>query len=100
MLLGGSGGGGGARKDRTMEDVELSEEGAYKELARAILRFGEVYERIESSKQEHMMELEKQRMEFTKELEFQRMNMFMEAQLELEKMKRRKNYGPSSGKKL
>lgn len=100
LLLGGNGGSGGARKDRRMEDVELSEEGAYKELARAILRFGEVYERIESSKQEHMMELEKQRMEFTKELEFQRMNMFMEAQLELEKMKRRKNYGPGSGKKL
>ncbi|XP_058182794.1 trihelix transcription factor ENAP2 [Rhododendron vialii] len=91
---------GGDRRERRVEDADLSEDGAYKELARAILRFGEVYERIESSKQEQMMELEKQRMEFTKELEFQRMNMFMEAQLELEKVKRAKNYAPGSGKKL
>ncbi|KAM7526544.1 hypothetical protein LguiA_016446 [Lonicera macranthoides] len=35
-----------------------------------------------------MMELEKQGMEFTKDLEFQRMNMFMDAQLQLEKMNR------------
>ncbi|KAI3757831.1 hypothetical protein L6452_05374 [Arctium lappa] len=63
---------------------------AYKELARAIVRFGEVYERMENSKQEEMMKLEKQRMEFTRELEFQRLNMFMETQLELEKMKKKK----------
>ncbi|KAA8534043.1 hypothetical protein F0562_031560 [Nyssa sinensis] len=78
----------------------VTEESAYKELARAILRFGEIYERIESSKQQQMMELEKQRMEFTKDLEFQRMNMFMEAQVELEKMKRPTKYAPSAGKKL
>lgn len=74
-----------------MESLDFAEETtAYKELARAILRFGEVYERIENSKQEEMMKLEKQRMEFTKEVEFQRLNMFMEAQLELEKMKKKK----------
>ncbi|KAI3783493.1 hypothetical protein L1987_42577 [Smallanthus sonchifolius] len=63
---------------------------AYKELARAIVRFGEVYERMENSKQEEMLKLEKQRMEFTREVEFQRLNMFMETQVELEKMKRKK----------
>ena len=106
---GGGGGGGnddddddlllngcGVRKHR-FEGVEFSDETAYKELARAILRFGEVYERIESSKQQQMMELEKQRMEFTKDLEFQRMNMFMEAQVELEKMKLPTKYAPGSG---
>ncbi|XP_078445518.1 trihelix transcription factor ENAP2-like isoform X2 [Wolffia australiana] len=64
--------------------------GAFGELAKAILKFGEVYEKVESSKQQQMIELERQRMEFSKEIEFQRMQMFMEAQLELEKMKRPK----------
>ena len=83
------------RKNR-VESVDFSDGAACKELARAILKFGEIYERIESSKQQQMMELEKQRMEFTKDLEFQRMNMFMDAQLEIEKSKRAK-YSPSSG---
>ncbi|KAI3764611.1 hypothetical protein L2E82_14622 [Cichorium intybus] len=59
-------------------------------MARATLRFGDVYERIENSKQEEMIKLDKQRMEFTKEVEFQRLNMFMETQLELDKMKKKK----------
>lgn len=79
--------------------VELLEEDmtAYKELSRAILRFGEIYERIESAKQEQMMELEKQRLEFTKEMEFQRLNMFIEAQLQIEKMNRSERNMSSSG---
>ncbi|KAL5568817.1 hypothetical protein UlMin_025392 [Ulmus minor] len=85
------------RKHR-MEAVDFSDEAACRELARAILKFGEIYERIESSKQQQMMELERQRMEFTKDLEFQRLNMFMDAQLEMEKMKRAK-YNSASGKK-
>ncbi|KAI4306476.1 hypothetical protein L6164_029750 [Bauhinia variegata] len=79
------------------ETVDFSEGAAFRELARAILKFGEIYERIESSKQQQMMELEKQRMEFTKDLEFQRMNMLMDTQLELERMKRPK-YGNTSEK--
>uniref|UniRef100_A0A803P1A7 Myb/SANT-like DNA-binding domain-containing protein n=1 Tax=Cannabis sativa TaxID=3483 RepID=A0A803P1A7_CANSA len=80
-----------------MEAVDLSDGSACRELARAILKFGEIYERIESSKQQKMMELEKQRMEFAMDLESQRLNMFMDAQLELGKMKRAK-YAPGSGK--
>ncbi|XP_024177368.1 trihelix transcription factor ASIL2 [Rosa chinensis] len=81
--------------------VGLAGGAACRELARAILKFGEIYERMESSKQEQMVELEKQRMAFTKELEVQRLNMFMDAQLELEKMKKRPKYSKhSSGKKL
>ncbi|KAM7499392.1 hypothetical protein LguiA_023806 [Lonicera macranthoides] len=96
VLFGGSHDAGGMRKNR----VEFSEEEeAYKELARAVLRFGEIYERIENSKQKQMMELEKQRMEFTKDLEFQRMNMFMDAQLQLEKMNRPTKGAPGAGKK-
>ncbi|KAI3705662.1 hypothetical protein L1987_75901 [Smallanthus sonchifolius] len=74
-----------------MESVDCGDgTTAYKDLARAIVRFGEVYERMENSKQEEMLKLEKQRMEFTREVEFQRLNMFMETQVELEKMKRKK----------
>ncbi|KAM7490313.1 hypothetical protein LguiA_033234 [Lonicera macranthoides] len=73
------------RKNR----VEFSdEEKAFKELARAALGFVEIYERIENSKHKQMMELDKQRMEFTKNLKFQMMNMFMDAQLQLERMNR------------
>lgn len=63
---------------------------AVRELARAILRFGEVYERVEAEKQRQMMDLEKERMEFTKGLEFQRMQIFVDCQLQLEKSKRAK----------
>ncbi|KAJ8647612.1 hypothetical protein MRB53_000635 [Persea americana] len=87
----------GARKHRRKGDLDPR---TVRELARAIVRFGEIYERIESSKQQQMLELERQRMEFTKELEFQRMQMFMEAQLELEKIKRSKYNSGTSGKKL
>lgn len=83
------------RKEHRVEDVGLSDGAACRELARAILKFGEIYERIESSKQQQMMELEKQRMEFTKDLEFQRMNMLVDAQLEMEKSKRQKQLIPS-----
>lgn len=86
------------RKEHRVEDVGLSDGAACRELARAILKFGEIYERIESSKQQQMMELEKQRMEFTKDLEFQRMNMLVDAQLEMEKSKRQKHLN-RSGKK-
>ncbi|XWS56762.1 hypothetical protein CRYUN_Cryun09bG0113200 [Craigia yunnanensis] len=86
------------RKEYRVEDVGLSDGAAYRELARAILKFGEIYERIESSKQQQMMELEKQRLEFTKDLEFQRMNMLVDAQLEMEKSKRQKHL-TRSGKK-
>ncbi|XVE69457.1 hypothetical protein DITRI_Ditri09bG0153600 [Diplodiscus trichospermus] len=86
------------RKEHRVADVGLSDGAACRELARAILKFGEIYERIESSKQQQMMELEKQRMEFTKDLELQRMNMLVDAQLEMEKWKRKKHLN-GSGKK-
>ncbi|GKV28264.1 hypothetical protein SLEP1_g37343 [Rubroshorea leprosula] len=78
------------KKAHRVEDVELSDGAACRELARAILKFGEIYERVESSKQQQMMELERQRLEFAKDFEFQRMNMFVDAQLEMEKLKRQK----------
>ncbi|CAA6675441.1 unnamed protein product [Spirodela intermedia] len=88
------GGGGGNRASGGSGGVGM--DGAFGELAKAIVKFGEIYERVENSKQQQMLELERQRMEFAKELEFQRMQMFMEAQLELEKMKRPK-YSSGAG---
>lgn len=57
-----------------------------RELTRAIMRIGEVYERVERSKLQQVIELEKQRMGFVKELELQRMQFFMKTQLELAQM--------------
>ncbi|KAJ7517396.1 hypothetical protein O6H91_21G022300 [Diphasiastrum complanatum] len=62
-----------------------------KHLAQAIIKFGEVYERIESAKQQQLMEIEKQRMKFLKDLELQKMQLFMQTQVELAKMKHSKH---------
>ncbi|KAG6758205.1 hypothetical protein POTOM_038543 [Populus tomentosa] len=66
------------------------------ELARAILKFGEIHGRIENSEQRRRIELEKQRMEFTKEVEFERLNMFVDAQLELTKKSFKRDKSTSS----
>ncbi|EPS71135.1 6b-interacting protein 1, partial [Genlisea aurea] len=66
------------------------QERGYKKLAEAIGRLAEIYEKVEASKHRQMVELEKQRIQFAKELELQRMRMFVESQVELEKLKRAK----------
>ncbi|KAF7150355.1 hypothetical protein RHSIM_Rhsim02G0143100 [Rhododendron simsii] len=58
--------------------------------ARAIERFGDIYQRVEGEKQRQMIELEKQRMQFAKDLEVQRMQLFMDTQVQLEKIKQAK----------
>lgn len=79
----------GREREKKMESDRDSEFG-YRELAQAIERFGEIYERVEAAKQRQMVELEKQRMQFAKDLEYQRMQLFMETQVQLEKIKRAK----------
>ena len=79
-----------------VEEGERGKEGM-RRLARAIERFGEVYERVEGEKLRQMVDLEKQRMQFAKDLEVQRMQMFMDTQVQLERIKREKRSG-SSGK--
>lgn len=78
--------GKGLKRKRTHDDP-------MKELAQAIVNFGEIYERIEISKQQKMVELEKQRMIFTKDLELQRLQFFMQTQLELAKLKHSSKHG-------
>ncbi|XP_073012304.1 trihelix transcription factor ENAP2-like [Typha latifolia] len=78
--------GSGSSSRRKRKRKEKGE--GFRELARAIERFTEVYEKVEEEKQQQMVELEKQRMEFAKGLELQRMQMFVDSQVQLEKIKR------------
>ncbi|KAL5997863.1 hypothetical protein ACLOJK_008795 [Asimina triloba] len=78
------------RRDEEDEYDGDDDADGFQELAQAIVRFGEIYERVEAAKQRQMIELEKQRMEFVKGLEFQRMQLFMDSQVQLEKIKRAK----------
>ncbi|KAL7142602.1 hypothetical protein ABFS83_08G134400 [Erythranthe nasuta] len=75
------------------EEEEGGGEHGMKRLAKAIERFGEIYEKVESMKQRQMIELEKQRMQFAKDLEVQRMRLFMDTQVQLEKIKQAKRSG-------
>ncbi|XP_051135601.1 trihelix transcription factor ENAP2-like [Andrographis paniculata] len=79
---------------RAVEEEDEKEEGM-KRLAKAIERFGEVYEKVECMKQRQMVELEKQRMQFTKDLEVQRMRWFMDTQVQFEKINQAKRSGSS-----
>ncbi|CAA0839404.1 sequence-specific DNA binding transcription factors [Striga hermonthica] len=79
---------------RAAEEVDEGEDGV-RRLAKAIERFGEIYEKVENMKQRQMVELEKQRMQFAKDLEVQRMRLFMDTQVQLEKLKQAKRSGSS-----
>ncbi|KAK3005584.1 LOW QUALITY PROTEIN: hypothetical protein RJ639_017216 [Escallonia herrerae] len=81
-----------SEEEELEEEVEEEEEGEglRGSLARAIERFGEVYEKVEGEKQRQVVELEKQRMQFAKDLEVQRMQLFMDTQVQLEKMRQGK----------
>nr|GEY03852.1 hypothetical protein [Tanacetum cinerariifolium] len=73
------------------EKVEFGGNGCSgdEELGKAIVRFAEVYERIENLKWDEVVKMEKERLEFVKEIEFGRVKMLMETQLEIEKIRRR-----------
>ncbi|KAJ7538993.1 hypothetical protein O6H91_11G072100 [Diphasiastrum complanatum] len=59
-----------------------------KVVSRAIVKFGEMFEKLEKSKQQQLTDLEKTRKELSKDLERQRIKLFMQAQIELAKLKR------------
>lgn len=56
-----------------------------RDLAQAIRRIGEVYERVESSKREHELRMERDRLEAARELEEQRVQFFLNMQMEFSK---------------
>ncbi|XWS69871.1 hypothetical protein CRYUN_Cryun03dG0001200 [Craigia yunnanensis] len=73
---------GGSRMRR-----EGNDERSMRMLADSVQRFGKIYEKIESSKREHIKELEKMKMDFQKELEVQKKQILERAQAEIAKMK-------------
>lgn len=73
----GDGDGDGEQKKR-MEGIRA--------VTHAIAKFGQVYERMETSRLQQEMEMEKHRIEFSRELELQRMQFFMQMQVELSQL--------------
>ncbi|XP_042485241.1 trihelix transcription factor ASIL2-like [Macadamia integrifolia] len=69
-----------------------------KELSRAIVKFGEMYEKVERSKLEQVVEMERQRMEFTRDLELQRMRFFMKTQMELSQLNHGRRVAVGNGR--
>ena len=69
---------GGSGGDRTQ---------GLRDLAQAIRRLGEAYERVEATKLEQAAEMERQRIDFARELESQRVQFFLNAQMELTQAK-------------
>ncbi|KAL0443833.1 UNVERIFIED_CONTAM: Trihelix transcription factor ASIL2 [Sesamum latifolium] len=83
----------GRKRKVPLEEEETMVGDGYRRLAEAITRLAKIYEKVEEAKQRQMVELEKQRMQFAKDLEIQRMKVFMESQVQLEKLKRAKQFG-------
>ncbi|XP_057727135.1 trihelix transcription factor ENAP1-like [Arachis stenosperma] len=77
---------GSSEKRRRVTKNDEEWEIGYRELAHAIEKVGEIYERVEAAKRKQMVELEKQRMQFAKDLECQRLKLFMETQLHIHKI--------------
>lgn len=71
------------RKRKAAAAADEEREG-YRMLAEAIMRLGQIYEKVEVAKQRQMVEFEKQRMQFAKDLEILR------AQVQLDNLKRAK----------
>eukprot|EP00249_Psilotum_nudum_P017581 c26397_g1_i1 orf=595-1689(-) len=68
-----------------------SKDAPFRSLAKAIKRFGEIYEKMENAKQKQLLDLERTRMEFTRELELQKMQLLIKTQMELAKLKQGSN---------
>lgn len=61
---------------------------SFKLLADSIQKFSDIYEKIENSKRQQIMELEKMRMDFHRELELQKRQILERAQAEIAKIRR------------
>lgn len=80
----------GDNKKRSRDEAGSGGDRGFVELARAIEAFAEMYERVESAKQKHALEMERQRIEFLKQLEVKRMENFVDAHVKLARAKRPK----------
>ncbi|CAJ2636870.1 unnamed protein product [Trifolium pratense] len=73
--------------DDDLDEVDKEEEEAsYRVLADSIQKFGKIYEKIENTKRQQMMELEKMRLDFNRELELQKKQILERAQAEISKI--------------
>lgn len=73
------------KSGRDKDDDEGSS--SFRLLADTIQKFGEIYEKIEDSKRQQMVELEKMRMDFQRDLELQRRQIMERAQAEIAKIR-------------
>ncbi|MQL89486.1 hypothetical protein Taro_022063 [Colocasia esculenta] len=64
-----------------------SDSSSFRMLANSIQKFGEIYEKIESSKRQHMAELERMRKDFHRDLEIQKRQILERAQAEIAKIR-------------
>uniref|UniRef100_A0A0D9W5I1 Myb/SANT-like DNA-binding domain-containing protein n=1 Tax=Leersia perrieri TaxID=77586 RepID=A0A0D9W5I1_9ORYZ len=67
-----------------------------RDLAQAIRRFGEAYERVETAKLEQAAEMERRRLDFASELESQRVQFFVNTQMELSQVKNHSYSSPAN----
>ncbi|GAB4839196.1 hypothetical protein Ancab_028723 [Ancistrocladus abbreviatus] len=75
-------------EDEDEDDFRGNEESeSYRLLSDSIKKVGEIYEKIENTKRQHMMELERMRMEFQRDLELQKKEMIERTRAEIEKMR-------------
>ncbi|KAG8069365.1 hypothetical protein GUJ93_ZPchr0005g14313 [Zizania palustris] len=74
------------------EAVRGEDDGGFRELARAIEAFAEIYERVENAKQKQALEIERQRIDFLKQLEVKRMENFADTHVKLARAKRTKKH--------
>ena len=75
------------KKRKSGRDNEDDEGSSFRLLADTIQKFGEIYEKIEDSKRQQMVELEKMRMDFQRDLELQRRQIMERAQAEIAKIR-------------
>ncbi|KAI4350873.1 hypothetical protein L6164_005280 [Bauhinia variegata] len=83
------------RRRRVGDDDE--EETSFRVLADSIQKFGKIYEKIETSKRQQMMELEKMRIDFNRELELQKKHILERAQVEIAKIQEGEGEGEGEG---
>lgn len=79
----------GPRPKKRRKGRGSDEASSFKLLADSIQNFGKIYEKIENSKRQQMMELEKMRMDFLNDLEAQKRQIFERLQSEILKIEQR-----------
>eukprot|EP00250_Pteridium_aquilinum_P033353 c5494_g1_i1 orf=172-1143(+) len=75
------------RKDRHKAKRQRIENASFRVLAKALTKFAGVYEKIETTKQQQVLDLEKARMEITRNFELQKWQLLLQTQMELAKIR-------------